>query len=146
MKWDGQDRFTAMLGTVDTDTPDLFATYFRRWCLQTIEASCGWAVRRESQKALCLVLAGKQNIGKTRWLMSLAPGFCAEGKHLSLDSHASRDSKHEALQGIIVELGELDTTFKKTVVGSLKAFISQDTDEYRLPYAPEWLTRPRCTS
>jgi len=144
--WDGQDRLEALLASVTTEDTTQFAAYFRRWALQTVEAACGWTKHREQQKALCLVLAGKQGIGKTRWLMSLAPGFCAEGKHLNLDTGASRDSKHEALQGMIVELGELDTTFKKTAVGSLKAFLSQVTDEYRLPYADEWLTRPRCTS
>jgi putative DNA primase/helicase len=144
--WDGVDRFEALCGSVTTDTPDLLRIYFRRWCLQGIEAACGWTVRRDTQKALCLVLAGRQGVGKTRWLMSLAPGFCCEGKHLSLDAQSARDSKHEALQGMIVELGELDTTFRKTAVGSMKAFMSATTDEYRLPYADMWLVRPRCTS
>jgi len=125
--------------------------YFRRWALQCVEAACGWAVsaeRRESQKSLCLVLAGKQGIGKSRWLASLAPGYFAGGKHLSLDSSVSgsRDSKHEVLQGMIVELGELDTTFTKSANGSLKAFLSMTTDVYRLPYAETPIQRPRCTS
>lgn len=144
--WDGQDRLGALLASVATPTPDLFKVYFRRWALQTIEAACGWEVRREEQKSLCLVLAGAQGIGKTRWLKALAPGYAVEGKHLNLDGGSARDSKHEALQGMIVELGELDTTFKKTAVGSLKAFLSQMVDEYRLPYSREWLKRPRCTS
>jgi len=144
--WDGQDRMEELLATVKTPTPDLFAMYFRRWALQAVEAVCGWVERREGQKALCLVLAGKQGVGKTRWLKALAPAFSAVGKHLSLDSFNARDSKHEALQGMVVELGELDTTFKKSANGSLKAFISDSTDEYRLPYANVWLKRPRCTS
>jgi putative DNA primase/helicase len=144
--WDGQDRYEALLGAVTCEDTERKRAYFRRWLLQGIEAACGWEVRRTSQKALVLVLAGKQRIGKTRFLMSLAPGYCAEGKHLSLDGFSSRDSKHEALQGMVVELGELDTTFTRSANGALKAFISQTTDEYRLPYATEWLKRPRCTS
>ena len=146
VEWDGVDRFEALCASVTTDTPDLFRAYFRRWALQGIEAACGWTVRREEQKALCFVLVGRQGIGKTRWLMSLAPGFCAEGKHLSLDGHNARDSKHEALQAWIAELGELDSTLGKSANGSLKAFISGSRDEYRLPYAMEWLLRPRTTS
>jgi putative DNA primase/helicase len=145
-KWDGQDRLRAITASVSTETPEVWATYFRRWALQTIEATCGWEYRRESQKGLVLVLAGKQGIGKTRWFGSLMPGFTREGKHLNLGGHASRDSKHEALQAAIVELGELETTFRQADIGALKGFITQTTDEYRLPYANEWLTRPRCTS
>jgi hypothetical protein len=149
--WDGQDRLEFLIGSVRTPTPDLFKTYFRRWLLQCIEAACGWSVKRpehEQEKALCLVLAGDQGIGKTRWLMSLAPKLSVRGKHLSLDggASASRDSIHEALQGWIVELGELDTTFGKSANGSLKAFLSNTTDQYRLPYAESWGRRPRCTS
>jgi len=70
------------------------------------------------------------------------------GKHLNLDGSvsAARDSIHEALQGWIVELGELDTTFGKSANGSLKAFLSNTTDQYRLPYAEAWGRRPRCTA
>ena len=34
---------------------------------------------------MVLVLVGKQRIGKTRWLMALAPGFSKMGKHLNLN-------------------------------------------------------------
>jgi hypothetical protein len=141
--WDGQDRFGALLATVHTPTPDLFRVVFRRWLLQGIEAACGWEIRRESQKGLVLVLVGGQELGKSNWLKALAPGFSVGGKHLNV---TSRDSIHEVLRGVIVELGELDSTFGKNEVGQLKSFITQDTDEYRLPYGKDWLTRPRCTS
>jgi hypothetical protein len=146
--WDGQDRLEHLTKSVTAADPDLFRRYFRRWLLQGVEAACGWEVRREEQKALCLVLAGKQGIGKSRWLATLAPGYFAGGKHLSLDSSVSgsRDSKHEVLQGMVVELGELDTTFTKSANGSLKAFLSQAVDVYRLPYAEQPIQRPRCTS
>jgi hypothetical protein len=147
--WDGQDRLEDLCKSVTTQAPGDFKRLFRRWALQSVEAACGWAAdRTEQEKALCFVLAGDQGIGKTRWLMSLAPQFSVRGKHLSLDGSASaaRDSIHEALQGWIVELGELDTTFGKSANGSLKAFLSNTTDQYRLPYAEAWGRRPRCTS
>jgi hypothetical protein len=145
-KWDGKDRLELLAGSVTTTRPDLWRRYLRRWALQTIEATCGWTVRRESQKGMVLVLVGDQRIGKSRWLMSLAPGFGKIGKHLNLNGLGARDSKHEALQGGIVELGELDGTLRKSDIAALKAFITEETDEYRLPYAAIWLCRPRCTS
>ena len=144
--WDGQDRMELLAGSVTTTRPDLWRRYLRRWALQTIEASCGWTIRRKSQKGMVLVLVGDQRIGKSRWLMSLAPAFSTMSKHLNLNGHSARDSKHEALQGAIVELGELDATFNRTDIAALKAFITEETDEYRLPYAAGWLRRPRCTS
>lgn len=144
--WDGVDRFEALLASLTTSTPDLARVYLRRWLLQGIEAACGWHVRRDTQKSLCLVLAGPQGCGKTSWLMSLAPGFSCEGKHLNLNGYNARDSKHEALQGWIVELGELDSTFKKSDQSLMKAFLSNTVDEYRLPHAKDWLTRPRTSS
>ena len=144
--WDGQDRLEALAATLPTDNPDLWKIYLRRWLLQGVEAACGWEHRRESMKAMVLVLVGAQRIGKTSWLMSLAPGFSHMGKHLDLNSHKAADSKHQALQGMISELGELDATTKKTDIALLKAFISDVSDFYRLPYAEEWLDRPRCTS
>lgn len=146
-EWDGQDRLELLLGSVQTPTSGPFRTLFRRWLLQTVEAVCGWERKDESQKGLVFVLVGDQGIGKTRWLMALAPGFAIEGKHLALNGGtAARDTKHEVLQGAIVELGELEATFKKSDVAALKAFITATTDEYRLPYASDWLRRPRCAS
>lgn len=145
-KWDGKDRLEMLAGTVPTAAPDLWKRYLRRWLLQGIEASCGWTIRRKSQKGMVLVLVGPQRIGKSRWLMSLAPDFGTMSKHLNLNGHGARDSKHEALQGVVVELGELDATFNRTDIAALKAFITEETDEYRLPYAAVWLRRPRCTS
>jgi putative DNA primase/helicase len=145
-EWDGKDRLELLAKSVTTPTPGPWRLYLRRWALQTIEASCGWTIRRKSQKGMVLVLTGKQRIGKTRWFTSLAPDFSKVGKNLNLNGHGARDSKHEALQGVIVELGELDATFKKTDIAALKAFITEITDEYRLPYAAGWLKRPRCAS
>lgn len=144
--WDGKDRFEALAATLPTPDPKLFKVYFRRWLLQGVEAACGWAIGRESQKGLVLVLVGAQRIGKTRWLMALAPDFSKASRHLNLNGHNARDSKHEALQGVIVELGELDGTFRKTDIAALKAFLTETIDEYRLPYGKRWGSRPRCTS
>ena len=144
--WDGQDRFQALLDTVTTDQRELFRTYFRRWALQTVEAVCGWPIRQRQMKALVLVLSGPQRIGKTSWLMALAPGFGKDGCHLALNGPTAKDSKHEALQFAITELGELEVTFKRSDIALIKGFISGMVDNYRLPYREQWTQRPRTTS
>ena len=47
----------------------------------------------------------------------------------------SKDSIFIALTYWIVELGELDATFKKSEVSAMKAFITQPQDKLRRPYA-----------
>ena len=45
----------------------------------------------------------------------------------------------------IVELGELDATFKQSDISQLKAFITQDSDTIRRPYARKESTYARRT-
>jgi hypothetical protein len=46
----------------------------------------------------------------------------------------------------IVELGEIDSTFKRSEVSALKSFLSRQVDEIRMPYARAALKRPRVTT
>lgn len=145
-KWDGKDHLAGLLASVKSPTPELFAVYLRRWLLQGVEAVCGWRRPTPTQKAAVLVLVGKQGIGKTRWLASLAPQFSRSGAQLHLSGFGARDTMHESLTHALVELGELEITFGKSESGALKNFLSQATDKYRMPYAADWVEKVRCTS
>jgi putative DNA primase/helicase len=80
-----------------------------------------------------LVFAGKQGIGKTRWFSRLLPkGMVYDGCELDIKN---KDSVLTALSSAVVELGEIDTTFKKSGMSTLKAFLSKETDKIRKPYA-----------
>src|SRR5690606_18813858 len=48
----------------------------------------------------------------------------------------NKDSIKAVISAWCCELGELDGTFRKSDVAALKAFLSQERDEIRLPYAP----------
>jgi putative DNA primase/helicase len=45
----------------------------------------------------------------------------------------------------MVELGELDATFRKSDIAALKSFLTSDRDIYRLPYARKNTSKPRQT-
>jgi putative DNA primase/helicase len=62
----------------------------------------------------------------------------------SLNVH-DKDSVKQILSCWIAELGELDATFKKSDIAALKAFITNDIDELRLPYAEAESTFARRT-
>ncbi|HPW27995.1 MAG TPA: VapE family protein [Rhodoferax sp.] len=81
-----------------------------------------------------LVVAGLQDIQKTRYVKSLCPvpGAVREGLHLD---PLNKDSVLQATNSWISELGELDSTTRKSDIAALKAFITRDEDVLRPAYA-----------
>lgn len=90
-----------------------------------------------------LVLQGNQGIGKTTWFKKLVPNLEWFRDGVTLDAN-SKDSVLTAIQYWVVELGELEATFKKDIA-SLKAFITKDVDVIRRPYARKDSHYPRRT-
>ena len=131
--WDGIDRLQQLYGSV-IERPgfsgDVKRAILRRWLVQAVAAA---ASEVPVQLRGVLTIAGDQNIGKGRWVMSLAPtGLVRTGHTLRTDS---KDSIKTAISYWITELGELDATFRKSDVAALKSFLSQECDTLRLPYA-----------
>ena len=84
-----------------------------------------------------LTLQGPQGIGKTSWCRSLIPDPALREVALKLDHHldgGNKDSIIGAISHWIVEIGELDSSFKRDVA-RLKGFLTNDRDKVRLPYA-----------
>ncbi len=116
--------------------------FVRKWLISAVVAACHdpWADPFSTRGVL--VLAGRQGIGKTRWIRGLAPNkWVCDG--VILDP-ANKDSLIRALSFWIVELGELDSTFRKDV-GRLKAFLTKEQDQLRVPYARTMSQYPRRT-
>lgn len=131
--WDGVSRLNALADTVTTspDKRDLWRLLLRRWLVSVIASQVvtGFSGRG------CLTLQGEQGKGKTSWFRRLfadVSGVFADGITLNLNS---KDSITEVLSHVCVELGELASTFKKSELDPLKAFITRSKDEVRRPYA-----------
>ena len=134
-EWDGVSRLEGFYRTVDTGDQmpgDLKKMLMRKWLIQAIGAAFdpdGIAAQG------ILTFTGPQNIGKTTWFKRLAP----EALDLVLTGHTldvrSKDSCLIVLKYWIVELGEIDATFKKSDVSALKSFTTQSVDNIRRPYA-----------
>lgn len=140
-EWDGEDRIGPLFESLTLHPKFRKHADIARRCLQA------WLVTAAKAAMLpmgttqgvaaqgVLVLQGKQGKNKTRWLMSLVPegsGWAKDG--VSLDTR-DRDSKQQATASWIVELGELDGTFRKTDIAHLKAFLTSRVDTYRKAYA-----------
>jgi predicted P-loop ATPase len=84
-----------------------------------------------------LTLQGPQGIGKTSWIRSLITLPMLRDTAILLGHHldaGNKDSIITAVSHWIVELGELDSSFKKDIA-RLKGFITGSSDKVRRPYA-----------
>jgi hypothetical protein len=133
--WDGVSRLAAFYDTVDCGgqmDQGLKEKLMRKWLMQAI----GAAFEPDGIAAQgILTFSGPQNIGKTTWFKKLAP----ESLNVIHTGHTldvrSKDSCLVVLKFWIVELGEIDATFKKSDVSALKSFVTQALDYIRRPYA-----------
>ena len=135
--WDGQDRLPSVCDTLTvregfpTSLRDLLLT---RWLMSAVAAGLtnhGFRTRG------VLTLQGPQSIGKTTWVLSLVPDPLLRDMLVKGDHHLDGNNKDSILTAVshwIVEIGELDSSFKKDVA-RLKGFLTNVQDKLRRPYA-----------
>lgn len=133
--WDGVSRLQSLYDTITTRDSEhnwLKAALIRRWLISAV----GAAFSPDGIAAGgVLTLQGEQNLGKTKWLKLLAPpelGLIKDGMILRPDD---KDSVKQVCSFWLVELGELDATFRKSDMAALKAFITSKSDVLRRAYA-----------
>ena len=142
--WDGTDRLPDFLGSLTTEeSAQLKDMLLKKWLI-----SCVAAAYEKSGVELegILVLQGAQGLGKTLWFKRLCDynkGWLLEGATLN---PSDKDSVKRAVSHWIVELGEIESTFKKSDIDQLKAFVTSKTDELRLPYDRAFTTYQRRTA
>lgn len=106
-----------------------------RWLISAVAA----ALRPRGVSAHgILVLQGDQYIGKTKWFKQLVPAelgldVIAEGKSLDPDN---KDSILQVISHWIVELGEINSTFRKADIDAMKNFLTRDHDMLRVTWNP----------
>lgn len=130
--WDGVSRFESFMAQIETPHRQEALFYTRKWLIQAVAAVY---LLEGLSAAGMLVLTGPQGIGKTwfiRQLASRVPNGFLEGATLD---PSNKDSVMTIASHWIVELGELDATFRKSDLAQLKAFITKRVDKFRRPYA-----------
>lgn len=145
--WDGEDRLPAICNTVAPQNgyPIAFRdTLVRRWLLSIVAATF---MRHGFRARGALTFQGAQGIGKTSWFKRLIsdPILCDQSIKLghSWDG-GTKDAKLAAIRHRIVEWGELEGSFRREISG-LKAFMTEDYDKIRPPYARAESEYPRRT-
>lgn len=142
--WDGQDRFMALAATVTTDREDLWRLLLRKWLVSAVAALYPRPGVPFKARGI-LVFQGTETLGKSAWLDHLMGGhnqFFLEGHHMD---PGNKDHTIEAVSSWVVELGELESTLGGRGLPRLKAFITRQADQFRMPYGRTWIDYPRAT-
>ena len=134
--WDGVDRLSAFYDTLTAkeDFPDgLKKTLMRKWLLSVVAAA--FSVRGFHCRGV-LTLQGPQRIGKTSWGKNLLNDDILADAVIKTDHHldaGNKDSLITAISHAIVEIGELDSSFKRDIA-RLKGFLTAQSDKVRRPF------------
>jgi len=137
--WDRKHRIPYLCATImavgestDPEVSRLKNTLMRRWLLSAVAA----AFEPDGVAAGgILVIQGAQYLGKTAWFKSLVPSELALTQDGMMLRPEDRDSVRQVCGFWLVELGELDATFRKADIAALKAFITRKNDVIRRAYA-----------
>ena len=142
--WDGTDRLPDFMASLTTEeSAQLKEMLLKKWLISCVAAACE---KNGVELEGILVLQGAQGLGKTLWFKRLCDynkGWLLEGATLN---PSDKDSVKRAVSHWIVELGEIESTFKKSDIDQLKAFVTSKTDELRLPYDRAFTTYQRRTA
>jgi putative DNA primase/helicase len=129
--WDGVDRLTDFVKTIETKNPDLDYLIIRTWMRAAIAAA--HSIDGFENHGV-LVLQGDQGIGKTKWVKTLDPIGCGAVKADANIEPRNKDSVIGLARFWIAEIGELDGTFNKNDIAHLKGFITSNVDDVRVPW------------
>ena len=131
---------------VDTivSTTEMKRKYLGKFLLQMIAVGTS-SFESDIASDYMIVLKGPQFLGKTAWLRNLLPkelqqDYFLPGRKLELDN---KDNLMETVSNLLVECGEIASTFTKTDQETLKNFITSDKDKFRIPYAKTAITQKR---
>jgi len=132
-EWDGIPRLEQFYETIRTNPSDeaLKRTLMKKWMLSAIAAAFS---PNGSAGSGILVLQGEQYLGKTKWFKELVPAELEVTKDGMMLDPKDKDSVYQCVTNWLVELGEVDATFRKADIAQLKAFLTKDTDILRLAY------------
>ncbi|AUR81627.1 bifunctional DNA primase/polymerase [Vibrio phage 1.009.O._10N.261.51.C9] len=114
---------------------------FRTWMRSAVRAGVG---EHPGCEPVLVLVDERGGVGKTRFFRTLCPPDFRKDS-LELDVR-NKDSVKAAISYWLVELGELDSTFNRSEANALKAFLSSEQDEIRLPYGRTAMKYPRMTA
>src|SRR5574343_267238 len=143
-KWDGVDRLESFYATirVKPEYEELKRIYVLTWLKQLIYTSCFSSLKKGSKNIsrYLLVLQSQQEGGKSTWVKNLMP-YELENRYVAVGATLKTDDDQHTLRIIkklIVELGEIEKSFKHSDINAFKAFFGRTIDTMKV----KWVTYP----
>lgn len=126
--WDGVDYIAKLTSYVETTQNTAFKVRFEKWLTRAV--LCTLMPGYVNKQAFVFVNS-KQNSGKTTFMRFLVPKSLETyySENVSLD----KDGNIVLCTNLIINADEL-AVFSKSDINSLKAFISKNSVNFRLPY------------
>lgn len=143
--WDGRTRLPDLYSTIKAVNEKAKEYFIFRWLVGAVALACS---PDGVDSSGILVLQGNQGLGKTWWFRKLVPKDRLPNMtraDASINPH-DKDSVNQAITYWLVELGELDATFKRSEIAALKSFITREFDIFRRPFMPTDSKFPRRTA
>lgn len=131
-QWDGESRLLDLFQILGICPEDgLSQTLVWKWCLQAAALLENPAHKPFGADGV-LVLQGPQGCGKTSFVrkLGISPEFTRLGQYFD---PKDKDTTRRCVSCWICELGEVETTLRGDLE-RLKAFLTAETDVYRVPY------------
>ena len=129
--WTGVDCLEQFYSQINSSDEFMTRLLFKKWFIQAVAAI--YEDQGLSGSGV-IVLTGAQGAGKTRLFKDMTrdiPSVFLEGAILN---PSDKDSVMIACSNWIVELGELDATFRKSDIAQLKGFLTKNKYLLRRPY------------
>lgn len=143
-KWDGVDRLESLYATirVKPEYEELKRIYVLTWLKQLIYTSCFSSLKKGSKNIsrYLLVLQSQQEGGKSTWVKNLMP-YELENRYVAVGATLKTDDDQHTLgiiKKLIVELGEIEKSFKHSDINAFKAFFGRTVDTMKV----KWVTYP----
>lgn len=143
-KWDGIDRLESFYATirVKSEYEELKRIYVLTWLKQLIYTSCFSSLKKGSKNIsrYLLVLQSQQEGGKSTWVKNLMP-YELENRYVAVGATLKTDDDQHTLgiiKKLIVELGEIEKSFKHSDINAFKAFFGRTIDTMKV----KWVTYP----
>ena len=129
-KWEGEvDYIKQLADTVKTTQQELWEKCLRMW----IVAMIGSAVDDSIINHTVLILCGRQGVGKTSWILKLAPGTLKDYVFTGTIIPNDKDTLVNLSECLLINLDELEN-LSKSEIGSLKELITKPLVRIRVPY------------
>jgi len=148
-EWDGEGRIAQVASCLTSNHPlkELYIRIFFRQCVAAVKSLDLYKTSGSGEMLGSVpILVGPQRMGKTSfWRMITPEGFRSRGTKLELGGYKESDNLRKCLSGLVTILDEIGAGLDYSEQETVKNFLTDTNDEFRVAYANWPTSKPRMT-